>query len=170
MSNFQANVRALADRPLEPEQFVRMLNKAVLRITNGDRFITMFAALVDLNEKSLVYVNAGHNPPLLWQNGEITKLDKGCTVLGVFPKLQRVEIGKLPLEKGALVVAYTDGLTELRGDNEDFFEESRLETFVRGHAKLDVKSFNDALMRQIEVFKGENDYSDDVSVLTCRVF
>ncbi|MBS1543746.1 MAG: SpoIIE family protein phosphatase, partial [Bacteroidetes bacterium] len=66
MSNFQASLRTLLRQMPNLSEIVEALNYQVLENTKGEKFITFFGAIYDVNLKTLVYVNAGHNPPLLW--------------------------------------------------------------------------------------------------------
>ncbi len=83
MSNFQASLRTLLRQMPNLSEIVEALNYQVLVSTKGERFITFFGAIYDINLKTLVYVNAGHNPPLLYDREKWdTILEDGCTVLG----------------------------------------------------------------------------------------
>jgi sigma-B regulation protein RsbU (phosphoserine phosphatase) len=80
MANFQATIQSLIFQYRDLETFVFALNQSVYRITKSERYITFFVAEIDLKKKTLKYVNAGHYPPLLKMNGELTRLNKGCYV------------------------------------------------------------------------------------------
>ena len=170
MSNFQANLHALIHKRTSPENFIDLLNQAVMRITKGDdRFITLFVAKYNATTRKLIYINAGHNPPLLLQGKEITLLDKGCSVLGVFKKFKRIEVGEIILEQEALVVTYTDGLTDLFNAEGEYFGQKAFEQFVRENSHLDVKEFNEKLLATIDSYKGSENPPDDISVLICKI-
>lgn len=170
MSNFQANLHALVVQQLPTPQFVQLLNQSVLRITGGERFITMFFAQYDLDSQKLTYVNAGHNPPVLFQGGELYRLELGCPLLGIIKKLPAVEVGEVQLSEESLLLSFTDGLTDLLDENEVFFGEERLLDFVMAHASHPVNDFNAKLLQRINNFRGERDCPDDISILTCRFF
>ncbi|MFT4761548.1 MAG: sigma-B regulation protein RsbU (phosphoserine phosphatase), partial [Saprospiraceae bacterium] len=65
MANFQANFHSLISRRIPLEEFIQLLNSAVLKITKGDRFITFFVAQFNRTTRKLTYINAGHNPPAI---------------------------------------------------------------------------------------------------------
>jgi hypothetical protein len=70
MASLQGLVRTnLAARQGEVIQFVTELNESFFRLTSSDRYATLFFAIVDVSDQTLHYVNAGHNPPLLFRNG-----------------------------------------------------------------------------------------------------
>ncbi len=170
MANFQANLRAIVTRSTNLEQIVHELNAAVYRITQGDRFITLFLAKYDPKTRTIHYVNAGHTPPLLVSNGDVTPLKNGCTVLGWLPELPFLEIGGICLTDETLIFTYTDGLTDVRNKNHDEFGENHLITFLKGHAHLSAKELNTQLLAHIERFREREPYPDDITVLTCKVF
>lgn len=168
MSNFQANLQSLIYRDLAADKFIDQLNQSVLRITKGDKFITFFIAKYNSKTGYFRYVNAGHNPPLLLHKGELQRLDKGCTILGIFDEIPEIEMGELYIEKEALLLLYTDGLTDLRNEKGDSFEEDRVQKFVLRHAAEDPESFNEALMNRVRRYKGQSAFPDDISILTAR--
>jgi sigma-B regulation protein RsbU (phosphoserine phosphatase) len=169
MANFQANFHTLINKRTGLEEFVRDLNHSVNLITAGDRFITFFIAEFDPKTRMLRYINAGHNPPLMLSGGESSLLKKGCTILGSFRELPKVETGELCLEKETLIFSFTDGLIDLRNHDGDFLHEQALYDFVQQHLHLPAKEINRCLMEYIEAFKGSQRYPDDFTVLTCKI-
>ena len=171
MANFQANLRSLILTCSSLDHFIEELNSAVFRITGGDRFITFFIGEFNEKTRELKYVNCGHNPPYLVMNKEIQLLDKGCTILGSFKKMpEAIEVGSCILDDEAMVLSYTDGLTDLKDNHGDFLNEQLLLDFLQNNYHASAKQFNDSLMKRIELFKGDQVYPDDFTVLTCKIF
>lgn len=171
MSNFQANLQTLVHRKyLSVKKFTNRLNSLVLRTTQGDKFITFFIARYHVRKKRLRYLCAGHNPPFMYTQGKIQRLDKGCTILGAFSKIPTIEFGEIFLEDDALFLLYTDGLTDLQNENDDYFDDDQVEKFIQKNNDLPVKEFNDKLMEEVSIFKGDRSFPDDISVLTGRLF
>ena len=170
MANFQAQLRSLVNKYTSLEQLVDHLNYKLYEVTNGERYITMFLGLYNFSNKKLRYVNAGHNPTLLHQRDEIIALDSGCTILGAFDSLPRIQPGEVILEENALIFCYTDGLTELENDLGEQYGSERLNSFVFKNASLEVNEIVKKVQEEMESFKGERDYNDDVSVLVNRFF
>lgn len=169
MANFQANFHTLINKRTELDEFIKALNQSVNLITQGDRFITFFIAEFDIKDRSLKYVNAGHNPPVLVMDDEFYLLNKGCTILGSFKELPEIEIGRLNIEDEAIILAFTDGLTDLKNKEGDFLNEQIFYNFVRENYTLSAQDFNKSLMDQIEAFKGDQTYPDDFTILTCKI-
>jgi len=170
MANFQANYRILISEPLPPEDLIHQLNEVVLNITKGERFITIFTGIYNVKTRLLRYVNAGHNPPILIMNGETQLLSDGCTLLGIFDRVPQIKHGEIILLKDALLVNYTDGLTELTNKAGDQYQDERLINFVEKNKALNVQAFNKLLLEEIDQFKNRGQFQDDITVLTCRFF
>ncbi|MBK9565525.1 MAG: SpoIIE family protein phosphatase [Saprospiraceae bacterium] len=170
MANFQATIQSLIFQYRDLETFVFALNQSVYRITKSERYITFFVAEIDLKKKTLKYVNAGHYPPLLKMNGELTRLNKGCSFIGAFEKLKNIKEEMIELQPDAMIVSFTDGLTDLKNQKEEFFSDIILEKFLDKHHKLDPESFNKKLLSEINRFRGEMDITDDIAVLTCKIY
>ncbi len=171
MANFQANLHSLLHTHPKLDEFIHEINSSVFQITQGDRFITFFIAEFDKKTRELRYINSGHNPPYLVMNGQIQLLDKGCTILGSFKKLPgKVEMGTIQIDKEAMILTYTDGLSDLRDESGDFLNEQLLMDFLVNNDNLSAEEFNGRLMKRIELFKGEQVYPDDFTVLTCKIF
>lgn len=170
MANFQANFHTLIKKRADLDHFIQDLNQSVNLITKGDRFITFFIAAYDMSTQVLHYVNAGHNPPVLVNDGKLHLLTKGCTILGSFPEIPKLEVGKVQLNGEAIILTFTDGLTDLQNETGEYLSEAQLYAFVRANYKLTATAFNKKLMARIENFKGDKTYPDDFTVLTCKIF
>ena len=155
---------------LSVKKFANRLNSLVLRTTQGDKFITFFIARYHVRKKRLRYLCAGHNPPFMYTQGKIQRLDKGCTILGAFSKIPSIEFGEIFLEEDALFLLYTDGLTDLQNEDDAYFDDDKVEVFIKNNHDLSVKKFNDKLMKEVNEFKGPRSFPDDISVLTGRLF
>src|SRR5262245_45897136 len=113
MASLRAALRAHLEASPSLEETVYWVNNVLVRDTPQEKFATLFLGLLDHRRLELTYVNAGHNPPLLYdpQSGELKQLWAGGPIVGVFEKI-RFESGCEKLRPGQLLVAYTDGVTE----------------------------------------------------------
>jgi len=171
MANFQASFHSLIKTKTDFPTFMQDLNSNVFAITKGDRFITFFTAEFDKDSRMLTYVNAGHNPPYIFIDGELKTLDQGCTFLGSFESIPgEIGVGQIHIPKKAMILSYTDGLSDLRNENDVFLTDEFIEQMVTNHHKLPAAVFNDLLQQRIEEFRGEAVYPDDLTVLTTKFF
>jgi phosphoserine phosphatase RsbU/P len=127
-------------------------------------------AEVDIKNKVLRYVNAGHFPPILKMNDQILRLDKGCSFIGAFEKLDNIKEECIQLTSDAMIVSFTDGLPDLRNSDEEYFGDSYLEIFVDENFHLTPDEFNSKLLKEIDDFRGDNEIADDIAVLTCKIY
>ncbi|MBL7840195.1 MAG: PP2C family protein-serine/threonine phosphatase [Cyclobacteriaceae bacterium] len=172
MSNFQASLRTLLRQTPNLTDIIEALNFQVLENTKGEKFITFFAAIYDIRLKTMVYVNSGHNPPILWTKKDgIRLLEEGSTVLGAMHPLPFLNEGFVTGLDDFLLFCYTDGLTETidadgreYGVNRviDYF--SQPETYVK-----DLKTIHQDIIVSLDQFKGRMGYHDDITILSCRV-
>ncbi len=170
MANFQANFHSILMASTKLETFVRELNTSLFRITKGDKHLTFFIGVYKRDTGKLTYCNAGHNPPVLFSKNRMDTLREGCTILGSFPEIPFMDLGEVLITEDTTILTYTDGLTDMQNDAEAYFDEEALLDFVKDKTALSAKIFNQELMNRIEVFKGRQNYPDDFTVLTCKIF
>ncbi|NNE25218.1 MAG: PP2C family protein-serine/threonine phosphatase [Saprospiraceae bacterium] len=169
MANFQAMIQSLIYQYRDLETFIFALNQTVYRVTKSDKFITFFIGEVDVNRNTLKYINAGHYPPVLFNGGKIRRLTHGCTVIGAFEKLPAIQEEEIAIDSGATVMCFTDGLPDLKNAEGQYFEDKHIEDFVLKNGKLNADEFNEELLSEIERFRGNEAFPDDIAVLTCKI-
>ena len=170
MANFQALIQNLIYQYRDLETFVFALNQSVYRITKADKFITFFIAEIDTKERTLRYINAGHYPPVMINNGKIRKLDQGSTFIGAFEKLPEIKEEIINIDGETTILSFTDGLAELQAEDGRYFDDEKIEKFVSENESDSPDAFNDKLLAEIDRFRGGKEYSDDIAILTCKIF
>src|SRR5688572_1979287 len=164
MANFQAILQSLIYQYRDLETFVFALNQAVYRITRSDRFITLFIGELNLRNNTLQYINAGHYPPFLIQNGEITRLETGCTIIGAFETLPEIEMGEVKLEYPGIIFACTDGLTDVTNETGSYFDDNRINNVLQGSEQyISADQLNEAITNEMDIFRGTRPYPDDIA-------
>jgi len=115
MSNFQANLRALFTVDISLELLIEKLNERVLKSAKGEKFITIFVAKYNYKTKELNYINAAHNPPVLYDVVEkrTELLDKGCVGIGMLDEIPFMNSGSIMMKNKSKLLCYTDGLIEM---------------------------------------------------------
>lgn len=130
MMNLQARVQVLAESVSDPAAFMTSLNRIISSTCPHNRFITLFFALLDPSTGRLLYVNAGHNPPVVIRgNGTRETLDGGGPILGIL-KQARYECYSTVLNPGDLCCIFSDGVTEAAAPDGEEFGEERLADFL----------------------------------------
>jgi len=168
MSNFQACLRTLVLYTSDLKDIIKRLNEQVFNHTKGEKFITVFLAYIDIKQKVIRCVNAGHNPPLLLEADGHQWLDKGTCILGMFEKLPFIEEMKVDIHSKVRLFAYTDGVSEVMNNNGDEFGQEGLFHFI-SH----VKELSDAahleLYDRMTEFKEDQEFPDDITYMSCII-
>jgi len=170
MSNFQAALKTLLRSTSDLKMVVEQLNYTIFDNTKGERFITFFLGYYNYKNRELVYVNAGHNPPILcWEGENRTEfLGAGTTILGAFETLPFIEVGKRGFLKGFTIHLYTDGLTESINDQEEEYGDQRFHQFIKSKNCMAPKRFHDMFFQEMKDFSSGADQRDDITLLTIR--
>lgn len=152
----------------EPAKFIAKANSLICDFTKGNRFITLFWMLVDDNEKSVTYVNAGHEEPLLISGDEVKTLSTGGFLTGFLDSAEYTA-HTLRLKEGDMIVAFTDGVPEVENpDGEEFGKEALIEFFKKNN-KLPAKKLTEKLFRIITEFSAGTRFRDDYTLLVLKV-
>jgi sigma-B regulation protein RsbU (phosphoserine phosphatase) len=143
------------------------INRTVFENTPPGKFITFFFARLDPATGRLLYVNAGHNPPLLARcDGSLETLRDGGMALGFFDSVD-YELGETQLEKGDVLVAFSDGVTETwNAAGEEWGEEGLSRALVAARA-LDAEPLQASILEAVERFE-EGKASDDRTLVVLR--
>jgi len=169
MANFQASLRAWAAVEGDLTNVVERLNQIVVKNTKGERFITLFVAKYNEQTRKMNYINAGHNPSILYHGGGAVPLKLGTTMIGAFDELPFLNQGEVDVEPGSLIFNYTDGLMDYDVPAPKLWNEDKLLNFVVNNGNLSPDKFNQTLLDHLNlIIKGKP--IDDITLLTLRIF
>ena len=168
MSNLQAALRVLLKYTQNLAEIVIDLNQLIYDNAKTEKFITLIIAKYNIRTRKLNYINAGHNPPILYNNEDIVLLDKGCTLLGITSPLNFIENDTLLLSKNAVLFAYTDGLTDIVNSTDESISLDDLKTIVSNNRNASCDMINKAMMYYADEFKGEMPFVDDIAIMACK--
>jgi sigma-B regulation protein RsbU (phosphoserine phosphatase) len=165
MSNFQANLRALYTSDQSLKDTLMGLNASVMNSAKGEKFITLFIARYHFRTRELTYVNAGHNPPFLYEpgSGKLTQLSSGCVGMGMLDELPFVNEATVKLDDHAKLFCYTDGLVEVIQDSGVEFGTEDLEKELKNPASLE-ENINTIIENQ-KILEGSAAIFDDISII-----
>jgi phosphoserine phosphatase RsbU/P len=168
MSNLQAAVRGLASASLPVNDLCARVNALLCRNIASDRFVTFFYGQLDGPDRTLRYVNAGHNPPIVMhQDGSHHRLTEGGGVLGLFPS-QTFALDTMRLEPGDRVVLFTDGVTEAGNVDGEEFGEERLVGLLEENRSGSAKQIQKKILDAAGEFS-RNNWTDDATLLIVAV-
>lgn len=169
MANTRATLRASAVSGDNPAAIIARANNTLAQDSPGGMFVTAFFGILDPKSGLFSYINAGHNPPLLWRahSAALEYLATGDRALAITDDFV-YHAHWLTLEPGDLLLLYTDGVNEATNADDALFGMERLENAIRENASgtaLQVLRQIDARVRE---FTGAYPQSDDITVVALR--
>jgi len=170
MATIQASLKTLAATPSTlPDLVSRMNQYACSNSQDGRRFTTAFLAEYDPESRTLTYVNAGHNPPILRrQSGSLERLEAGGIPLGILEKAPYTA-GSTVLQSGDWLVVFTDGVVEAEDTKGDEYGEQRLLFVLHTGAELTPAGLLQNITADLDRFVAGAPQHDDVTCLLVKV-
>jgi len=165
MAVMQASLRVLCRYASPLEDMMRELHTEFYAVSRGEKFVTLFLGRLDIHQKHLTYVNAGHNPPLLKSGKEVTELKDGCIPLGIMD-IEQMRTGSIRLHAGDILFLYTDGLTEQENPQAEMYGSERLLEWLQQYEGEDPVS---DILTLYEAFRQGVDAQDDISLMSVRL-
>jgi len=167
MALLLAMLRTLVDEGLEPAELVTRLNVQVSRHAPANRFITLFYGVYDPRDGEIVYVNAGHLPPLVSRPGGVEHLSEGGIALGMFDGAV-YRTGRAMIGPGELLAVYSDGITEAEDGSGRPFDERGLEAVLARCQSEDISAIAASVMASVRQHTSDSRPTDDLTILLLR--
>jgi sigma-B regulation protein RsbU (phosphoserine phosphatase) len=169
MATLQASLHTLAFEGLPLTQLAERLNHyACAHSLEGRRFTTAVIGEYDPSTRRLVYVNAGHNSPVVRRtDGGIERLESGGLPLGILREATFVA-ASVDLQPGDTLVLFTDGVVEAFNSSGEEFTDARWLHLIRDLPNLPAQATMQYLMQQVGQFVGATRQSDDITCLVLR--
>jgi phosphoserine phosphatase RsbU/P len=170
MASLQAALRsmALADGHGRTADIISRVNTHLFVNTSDDRYATLFYAVYDAEAKTLTYTNAGQLAPLLVNGDQVSQLDQGGTVVGLFENPGYTE-RTLEVCPGSLLVAFSDGITEPENVYGEEFGVQRVKAEVLRQRDLPVARLAENMISAAEQWAGSPEQADDMTVVVARM-
>lgn len=170
MSSFRGAIRAYADSEkhnADIKSIINKLNKTACSQCRNGEFITLFYAVIDINDMTITYCNCGHEPTVLLRKGQISNLQKGGLVLGVMPEAE-YEVEKVKLTDNDTLLFYTDGLIDAANYDGELWGIERMfeaaKKYVGESADLMLKN----ILQHRRRFVGLSRQIDDTSMIIVK--
>ena len=167
MVETRSAIRSQANWPGKPTEMLQVLNNFLYQdLDTADYFITLFYLQYNTGTKQLSFANAGHPSPLLLKQTEMqcTELDADGLILGV-RKNVRFEEKTVVMDRGDLILIYTDGLTEAENPDGDFFGIEPVCEILHQHATQSPKTIIEIIIKQLKLFCQSESFKDDVTLM-----
>lgn len=167
-AHLQALFKSQAVTGASPAQAVDAVN-AMLRTTlDYDRFVTLFCMAVDPAQNTLTYVNAGHNPPLLWRaDGTMDALPEAGMLISPISSKPYVE-HTVPFGPGDVIVIYSDGVTEAESASGEQWGRASLEAAIGDGPRNTATEVAERIRRRLVTFVAGHRQSDDITLVIVR--
>jgi phosphoserine phosphatase RsbU/P len=169
MATFQASLKTLSTAQVAlPELASNMNRYACSNSQGGLRFTTAFLAEYDPVRRTVDYINAGHNNPILRRaSGQIERLDVGGLPFGIQPEA-KYESATVTLAPGDWLIIFTDGLVEAENAQQAEYGEARLLTAIEAGKSVEPAEMLKRLMAEVDLFVGNTPQHDDVTCLLLK--
>ena len=157
----QSIIRQLLNNERDPSKVLYQLNNQLCENNTESMFLTLWVGIYNNKTNVLTFSNAGHNAPLVMEDGKFRFLEVNPgIVLGIAENFEFLK-EETPISKG--IMAYTDGITDAKNSNEEFYGEDRLVDFLNTH-NFENEIIGD-LLKDIDEFTGSEDQFDDMTLV-----
>ncbi len=169
MATFQASLRTLSTSGVSLLEIVAGVNRySCSNSQGGVRFTTAFFAELDPATGDIVYVNAGHNVPILRKkSGLMERLEAGGIPIGIFAA-SAYELGRTRLEVGDWLVIFTDGIVEAENAKMDDYGEAELIRLIDRESGTTPAELLRRLLTDLDHFVGNTPQHDDMTCLLLK--
>jgi len=169
MATFQASLKTLSETSCSLAGLVTSMNHyACTNSQSGLRFTTAFLAEFDPDSRTLTYINAGHNAPILRRgSGAIERLTSGGLPLGMWAD-KSYEEGQLILQPGDWLVIFTDGVVEAVNSRDEEYGEQRMLNVLQAGVSATPDELLRRMMSDLDAFVGPTPQHDDVTCMLVK--
>jgi len=159
------------EKELKVTHVFAKLNRVIHRSNLSSRFVSVFYGELEAGG-NLIYVNAGHQPPMLFfanpeQVPNHMELDTGGTVIGPLPE-PSFKRGFARVRPGEVLVAVTDGILERRDVKGEFFGLERLKAVVQASRTLSAEDLLGRIFDEAQAFGASRSWDDDATVVVVK--
>lgn len=156
---------------LSPKLVLSYVNKELAKTLKQSSYLSCFYCIIDLYDKDLVYVTAGHTSNNLYhtKTSEFVSLNTDGPMVGVDEKYEYEE-KKVKIEYGDKLLIFTDGLAKLTGKENETYDNTRLTDIVKNNPNLKTEELLEKLSGDVKTFKGEEKQHDDITIMLIDTF
>jgi PAS domain S-box-containing protein len=170
MALTRAYVRAFSAQNLQVSDTLEAVNRMLLADLDGERYVTLLFARVNMENSTLSYGSAGHVPGfVLGRSGHVERIIESSGVpLGLFSACD-VRTSTMPLKRGDLIVLLTDGVTEAVNDAGEELSIDRVIEYVQAHQHESAQRIADAVCDRAHALAREQPQRDDITAVILKV-
>jgi sigma-B regulation protein RsbU (phosphoserine phosphatase) len=172
MATVRAFLKSRVTQPGSPAEIISDVNRLITHDT-GDtgQFMTLFYAALDIGNKELRWVRAGHDPAIFYDpvKGEFKELNGYGMALGLDGKFEYRENVLTGLTMGQVLLIGTDGLWETHSQSGEMFGKDRIKALIKKHANASPDKILEAIISALKEFQGLMKQEDDVTLAVIKV-
>ncbi|MBD3335099.1 MAG: SpoIIE family protein phosphatase [Candidatus Eisenbacteria bacterium] len=167
MSHAMACMRVLFDQELPLVEFAQRLNRHIFKSSDPMSFVTLLIGRLDSRSHTFEFVNAGHDPPLLFAaDGSFSRLDSTGMPIGLMETSPYTE-QSVALPENGLLCVYSDGIPEAQR-GEEFYETERLIACLKERRDEPLEEIVTGVLHDVQSFLGDHSQGDDITMLLLR--
>lgn len=169
MALTRSMVRASLEEAASPAEAITKANRLICANSSSAMPVTFFYGRVGPEDGEMVYVNAGHNPPLIYRadSGTFEELGRTGILLGVDESLV-LEQGTAELEPGDTLIMYTDGVPDALNSAEEAYGEDRMRESIKSAGSRSAQEISLNLLQALQQFIGDAQPFDDITLLLAK--
>jgi sigma-B regulation protein RsbU (phosphoserine phosphatase) len=154
----------------DPELAMEIINRELCDNNIMDMFVTAWICVLEISSGLLVYINAGHNPPVVMRNGnDFSFLVSPPDLVLAGMDDTRYHSSRMRLNPGDILFLYTDGITEAANAKDEFYGKDRLKAFLDANAGKPLREMIDTFRDNIAAFVNGAEQSDDITMMALKM-
>jgi sigma-B regulation protein RsbU (phosphoserine phosphatase) len=171
MTTARAFLRQRTSRSGELDQVVADVNLQLTRdVEDSGRFMTLFICEVDRDNQVIQWVNAGHDPAMIFdrESGEFEELTGNALPLGVSEMTTYQKFDK-KIKPDQIIMMGTDGIWEAQSPQGEMFGKERFKDIIRNNAGRPAKEIIQAVIKEVDRFCHPLEKADDVTLVVTKI-
>ncbi len=154
-----------------PSEILQLANRVVFDSAQGKIMMTFFVAEIDMQQKTIRFANAGHNPPWIFKaNGSVKSLVADGLRLGESITFNPPPVSMSEsIDDGDLIVFYTDGILEGKNLSQEAYGKKRTRSIIAHHRSAGPQAVSDGLLQDFMQFNGAKELDDDITLAIVAV-
>jgi serine phosphatase RsbU (regulator of sigma subunit) len=151
-------------------EFMNKINRLMCSSTDGSKFATFFYSIYNETDRSLKFINAGHNPPLLYRmkTNAFSELKTNGFIIGAIPDIKYQERAEI-LEDKDILIFYTDGITEAFDTKDDLYGTDRMKDVICKNMNMNAKEICNEILKSVNIYSTGKQQADDMTLLVIKI-
>jgi serine phosphatase RsbU (regulator of sigma subunit) len=159
---------ALSEIAVDMEQFGDVLHRKLFQNLAAEQFVTLFVGELEPATGHMVYLNAGHEPPLVARaNGGLDELPSAGQPMGLLPT-NPLHTQEADLKPGDLMAIFSDGIPEATRDGENLLGLSKVRKILIEMRESPLEEIRDAILKSVTDYLQGSHASDDITLVLVR--